>query len=504
MAAFFARVGISSKFHRTSTCFKPWRISTMTNKKVFSPWSQEISVRNYVTEGLTKRTGTALAKSPGSYSCKGVSYGSLPWNVQVARCLSGQSSSGSSELLENGQSTNPFIQQSAPETLLDNEMLKDMADAMTSLGEQSLVSLGLGGYSPTGLIQQTLELIHVSGNVSWCASIAILTVIIRLVCLPLIVKAQANTAKLNNIKPQIEEVQAQLRELANSYDAAAKATASLRLKQLYQEHGCHPVKSILAPLVQIPLFVSFFLALRKMAYLPVDSFKTGGYLWFQDLTAFDPYFVLPVICSFSMLASIELGTEMGVHNPAMKTMKTIMRILAVAMIPLTAQFPTAIFSYWVTSNLFTIGQVALLKHPAARKAMGIPEMITHPSSQDPGGFWENMKAGYKNSQEVAYIKHAEKMKHQRQKALGEAPLEPTYEFNPRIKANMEMFHDDAQADQLNDNLGIPGQKAYVDPDFKPKRVKFNQEIFSAQMHRKVKKEQRKKRDQLRNRPGATM
>lgn len=149
---------------------------------------------------------------------------------------------GSSELLENGQSTNPFIQQSAPETLLDNEMLKDMADAMTSLGEPSLVSLGLGGYSPTGLIQQTLELIHVSGNVSWCASIAILTVIIRLVCLPLIVKAQANTAKLNNIKPQIEEVQAQLRELANSYDAAAKATASLRLKQLYQEHGCHPVK----------------------------------------------------------------------------------------------------------------------------------------------------------------------------------------------------------------------------------------------------------------------
>ena len=113
-------------------------------------------------------------------------------------------------------------------------------------------------------------------------------------------------------------------------------------------------------------------------------------------------------------------------------------------------------------------------------------------------------AGYKNSQEVAYIKHAEKMKHQRQKALGEAPLEPTYEFNPRIKANMEMFHDDAQADQLNNNLGIPGQKAYMDPDFKPKRVKFNQEIFSAQMHRKVKKEQRKKRDELKNRPGATM
>ena len=41
-----------------------------------------------------------------------------------------------------------------------------------------------------------------------------------------------------------------------------------------------------------------------------------------------------------LLFDFQLGTEMGVHNPAMKTMKTIMRILAVAMIPLTAQFPT--------------------------------------------------------------------------------------------------------------------------------------------------------------------
>ena len=45
-----------------------------------------------------------------------------------------------------------------------------------------------------------------------------------------------------------------------------------------------------------------------MAYLPVESFKTGGYLWFQDLTLYDPYFVLPFICSFSMLASIEVIT----------------------------------------------------------------------------------------------------------------------------------------------------------------------------------------------------
>lgn len=69
---------------------------------------------------------------------------------------------------------------------------------------------------------------------------------------------------------------------------------------------CVFFQSILAPLVQIPLFISFFMALRKMCYLPVESLQTGGYLWFQDLTVFDPYFILPVICSFSMLASLEV------------------------------------------------------------------------------------------------------------------------------------------------------------------------------------------------------
>ena len=54
-----------------------------------------------------------------------------------------------------------------------------------------------------------------------------------------------------------------------------------------------------------------------------------------------------VICKFYWLFDFQLGTEMGVHNPAMKTMKTIMRILAVAMIPLTAQFPTVSLSLHV-------------------------------------------------------------------------------------------------------------------------------------------------------------
>ena len=62
------------------------------------------------------------------------------------------------------------------------------------------------------------------------------------------------------------------------------------------------------PLVQIPLFLSFFIGLRKMAQLPVESMATGGLGWFTDLTVYDPYFVLPVISALTMLVTIEVGS----------------------------------------------------------------------------------------------------------------------------------------------------------------------------------------------------
>lgn len=124
----------------------------------------------------------------------------------------------------------------------NSEMLQDMADAVTSVGEPTLSSLGLGGWSPIGIIQQCLEMVHVYGDLSWCASIALVTVCFRLLCLPLVIKAQANTAKLNNIKPQIEELQAKLRELMNSQDSSAHSSLSAKMRQLYKDHDCHPFK----------------------------------------------------------------------------------------------------------------------------------------------------------------------------------------------------------------------------------------------------------------------
>lgn len=58
--------------------------------------------------------------------------------------------------------------------------------------------------------------------------------------------------------------------------------------------------------VQAPVFISFFIALRKMAYLPVPSFQTGGLLWFPDLTAADPFYLLPLAVTGTMFFILEV------------------------------------------------------------------------------------------------------------------------------------------------------------------------------------------------------
>lgn len=74
---------------------------------------------------------------------------------------------------------------------------------------------------------------------------------------------------------------------------------------------CKDIKNIInATLLfppQAPVFISFFIALRKMAYLPVPSLQTGGLLWFTDLTAADPFYILPLAVTGTMFFILEVS-----------------------------------------------------------------------------------------------------------------------------------------------------------------------------------------------------
>lgn len=84
--------------------------------------------------------------------------------------------------------------------------------SLNALGEPTLESLGLGGWSPSGMVQQCLEFFHANLGMPWWASILTGTIIVRLLLFPLVVKSQKNAAKMQNNMPELQMLQAKMSE----------------------------------------------------------------------------------------------------------------------------------------------------------------------------------------------------------------------------------------------------------------------------------------------------
>ncbi|XP_016398631.1 mitochondrial inner membrane protein OXA1L-like [Sinocyclocheilus rhinocerous] len=322
--------------------------------------------------------------------------------------------------------TPPITEQVAEAPLTALDVLQEVG------AEVSLSELGLGSNTPVGLIQNLLEFMHVSIGLPWWGAIVAGTIFARCAVFPVIVKGQREAAKLNNVMPEMTKLTNRMNEAKQSGNKFEFSKAYTDLMMFQKKHDVNPLRGFLVPMAQAPIFISFFIALRKMAYLPVPSLQTGGLWWFTDLTAADPFYILPIAVTSTMFAILELGAESGVDNPNMRAMKTVFRIMPFVILPMTINFPTAVFTYWMTSNLFSLGQVALLRHPVVRQKLRIPERITHPSSALPPneGFIKSIKKGWNNAQLAQQLEERERRIKGHLDMAAKGPLRQTFTHNP--------------------------------------------------------------------------
>ncbi|CAL8327593.1 unnamed protein product [Lota lota] len=310
--------------------------------------------------------------------------------------------------------------------------LPTAAEVLQLAAEPSLVELGLASHTPVGFIQSVLEFMHMDLGLPWWGAIVAGTVLARLAVFPVIVKGQREAAKLNNVMPEMTRLTGRMTEAKQSGNKFEFSKAYTDLTLFQKKHDVNPLRGFLVPLVQAPVFISFFIALRKMAYLPVPSLQTGGALWFPDLTMADPFYLLPIAVTGTMFFILELGAESGIDNPNMRAMKTVFRIMPFVILPLTINFPTAVFTYWLTSNSFSLCQVALLRHPWVREKLSIPQKISHPASALPPneGFVESLRKGWKNAQLAQQLEERERRIKNHLDLAAKGPLRQTFTHNP--------------------------------------------------------------------------
>ena len=129
------------------------------------------------------------------------------------------------------------------------------------------------------------------------------------------------------------------------------------------------------PIVQLPMFISFFVGLKEMGS-QYPGFSSGGDFWFPDLTAPDSLLILPIVNSATFLLMLELGSAEVQTNDS-EQMKNVLRVIGVAMVPLTMSICNGVQVYWVTSNIFSILQALFLKNKSVKKQFGIPDIPAH-------------------------------------------------------------------------------------------------------------------------------
>lgn len=137
------------------------------------------------------------------------------------------------------------------------------------------------------------------------------------------------------------------------------------------QHGVGPMQTLKTMFMQMLPMVFFFFTLNRMssAETAFEPFKTGGALWFTDLTAADPYLIFPGMAIVSMFLTLALNPN---PKPLSTTVKVIFGALAIFSFWATSGFPAAVHIYWTAVNVLTVLTMLALRIPGVRQRLGIP------------------------------------------------------------------------------------------------------------------------------------
>ncbi|KKB37472.1 YidC family membrane integrase SpoIIIJ [Bacillus thermotolerans] len=205
-------------------------------------------------------------------------------------------------------------------------------------------------YPLSFFIIKTAELV---GGYGW--AIIIVTVIIRLVILPLMVKQTKNSRAMQKLQPEMQK----LKEKYKSKDAVTQQKLQQETMQLFQQYNVNPLAGCFPLLIQMPIIFGIYQAIMR-----TDAIKQDTFLWF-DLGSPDPIFLLPLIAGVTtFLQQKIMMAGMAGQNPQMAMMLWLMPVMIVVF---AINLPAALSLYWVVGNVFMIVQTLVINKISDRE-----------------------------------------------------------------------------------------------------------------------------------------
>jgi YidC/Oxa1 family membrane protein insertase len=207
-----------------------------------------------------------------------------------------------------------------------------------------MLAISVPGFSSIEhLMKSILDFFHSNVGLPWAWSIVALTVLVRIVLVPLTVKQIHSMQSLQRHAPEMKAIQQKYK--------GDRTKLNEELMKFYKENNINPAASCLPLLAQFPVFIALYFTLKHGT-----KHITGSWLHVvpnisDKATAHWSGFVLLAIYAGSQIASTYfMGTTMD------KTQRTIMMFLPLVFLTVVSRFPTGLILYWMTTNLWTVGQ----------------------------------------------------------------------------------------------------------------------------------------------------
>ncbi|MCB5189042.1 membrane protein insertase YidC [Methylobacillus caricis] len=174
---------------------------------------------------------------------------------------------------------------------------------------------------------------------NWGVAIILLTVLIKLAFYPLSAASYRSMANMRELAPRLQRLKEQYGDDKQKMHQA--------MMEMYKTEKINPMGGCLPILVQIPVFISLYWVLLGSVEMRHAPFM----LWIQDLSAIDPYYVLPILMGATMIIQTKLNPK-----PADPVQAKVMAIMPIVFSVFFFFFPAGLVLYWLVNNILSIAQ----------------------------------------------------------------------------------------------------------------------------------------------------
>jgi YidC/Oxa1 family membrane protein insertase len=208
----------------------------------------------------------------------------------------------------------------------------------------SLVQFGWWGFIAEPLFYSLMWLHRYVSNYGW--AIVLITIGINMVMFPLKVKSMRAMQKMQKVAPEVKAIQEKYKKY--SMRDPRKAEMNKEVMAVYSREGINPLGSCWPTLIQMPIWFGLY----RMLANTIELRHTPWFGWIHDLSAHDPYFILPVVMAISMYFMQKMTPTPGM-DPAQAKMMAVTPLIFGGMFAL---YPSGLSVYILTSNVVGIGQ----------------------------------------------------------------------------------------------------------------------------------------------------